>query len=223
MYTQFHPRSPNVTQAGVPDTRGFRVVGWKAEGLGRGSQTQSVKTQPQPGVNKQIVDSKLSPNQARFRLDLGDETLANDALCIESKAGVERSRPRLRTLDAGEYRCSSPLGAASPCSFPFLDRIGMSKQNTNLLYYHFSILQIRILRPSANGLRDFRCEVWMKSRFQRESLGRVTLVLLKLCDCKYPTRKTKMPKPPSSPAMRGRLGIARAALACLKASTQADT
>jgi hypothetical protein len=25
-------------KAGVPDTRGFRVVGWKAERIGRGSQ-----------------------------------------------------------------------------------------------------------------------------------------------------------------------------------------
>jgi hypothetical protein len=37
MLTHFDPRSPKVTQAGAPDTHGFRVVGWKAERLGRGS------------------------------------------------------------------------------------------------------------------------------------------------------------------------------------------
>jgi hypothetical protein len=31
------PFRPKVTQAGAPDTYAFRVVGWKADRLGRGS------------------------------------------------------------------------------------------------------------------------------------------------------------------------------------------
>jgi hypothetical protein len=36
IFTQGHPMSP---KAGAPNTRGFRVVGWKAERIGRGSQS----------------------------------------------------------------------------------------------------------------------------------------------------------------------------------------
>jgi hypothetical protein len=67
MLTQFHPRSPNVTQAGVPDTRGFRVVGWKAEGH---RQRVAAPKCEHPALKGRVLKKIVDRRRPRLRFNI---------------------------------------------------------------------------------------------------------------------------------------------------------